>query len=753
MRGPRPSRVAAGLAGAAVLASSVAPSATAVPKRVEPTARVDPFVGTGGSPPWSSGDTTPSAARPFGMVQVGPDTTTDGDSGRPSRNASGYSADDGLLRGFSATHLSGAGCPAFGDVPVLPWTGELPADPGTATVALGDQRAGPGWYHATLGNGVRTSITAADRAGLVVHRFPSGQEARLLVKASGSLSGADDPRVSFPSRREVAVSVTGGGFCGSPGSYRVHVLLRFDRPVADRGRWGGASPGAWVGFGDAGGAVRTQVAVSFVDADGARRNLDASGIGWSYPAARDAAGRVWRRELGRVAVAGGDPAEETLLRTALYHVLLHPTLLSDADGRYPGLDGRVHEVRGDRRQYTAISGWDAYRTQLPLLAWIRPDVASEVVRSLLRDGHQGGWVPRWPLVASYTGVMNGDSGAPMIAAVQAFGGRDFPLEEAVHLLTRQADTTDGAPGQGWFQPRPGLADYLRLGYVPDVLTGDGPRTHGASATLEYAVDDFALSRLAAAAGRPALAHRMLGRSGSWANLFDPDRRMIVPRDDQGAFAGPGYDPATCCVGFEEGNAVQYTWMVPHDLTALLSGMGSRDDVLDRLDAFFERLDAGAGSPYAWLGNQPSFATPWTYLWLGAPTRTQDVVARARATLWSDAPAGLPGNDDLGSMSAWYVWASLGLYPLVPGTADVGLGTPAFPDVVVRPSAGPATRIIRRGDGPHVGSVSVDGTPRTASWLPFGPRDRPRRVVVRTTAEADPPWGTAPGDLPPSYPAP
>jgi putative alpha-1,2-mannosidase len=189
------------------------------------------------------------------------------------------------------------------------------------------------------------------------------------------------------------------------------------------------------------------------------------------------------------------------------------------------------------------------------------------------------------------------------------------------------------------------------------------------------------------------------------------------------------------------------------MAGLLAALGAPDDVARRLDDFHAELNAGAGRPHAWLGDQVSFATPWAYLWLGRPARTQDVVARARHELWSLRPDGLPGNEDLGSLSAWYVWASLGLYPLTPGTADVGLATPAFPDVTVRPLGGPATRIVRLGSGAHVASVSVDGRPRGAPWLPFGPGARPARLEVRTTDAADPAWGTGPGDAPPSYPTP
>ena len=645
------------------------------------------------------------------------------------------------------------------------WDG-CPDAPAAATAGFShdDERAGAGWYRTELTNGISVSLAAADRGGLATFRFPAGARARLLVKASGGLAGTRRARLAFPSRREVAVTATSGGFCGSPGRYRIHVLVRFDRAVTKRGTWGarprnngsvsGPGVGGWVAFGRQGGALRAQIGVSFVDVAGARRNLESARTGWSFARLRDTASAAWARELHRVEVTGGSLREQRLFDTALYHVLLNPMTVSDADGRYPGFDGRVHRVARGHRQYTALPGWDAYRTHLPLLAWLRPDVASDAVGSLQRAGAQAGWLPRWPLVASYTGIMNGDSAAPMIASAYAFGARAFSLPAAVNQLSRQARVTDGAPGQGWFQPRPGLADYLRLGYVPNTTPERGwPQPHGASTTIEYAVDDFAVSRLAAAAGQDDVAREFRQRSGSWRSLLDPGRGLLLPRDAAGSFPEPAYDPGGCCNGFQEGNAVQYSWAVPQDMAGLLAGLGPRDEVLRRLTDFHSHLNSGAGVPYAWLGNQPSFATPWAYLWLGEPTRTQDVVARARRDLWAPGPDGLPGNEDLGSLSAWYVWASLGLYPLTPGSADVGVSTPAFADVTVRPRGGAVTRIVRGGAGAHVQAVLVDGAPRSASWLPFGPGTRPARLDIATTDAVDLTWGTQPADVPPSYPAP
>jgi predicted alpha-1,2-mannosidase len=715
---------------------------------------VDLFIGSGGTPPFFSGNTHPAASRPFGMVQLGPDTTAD-PGGTPSAGASGYRSDDPLLRGFSPTHVSGAGCPTFGDVPILPMVGALPADPGGATVALdrGSERASPGRYGVRLANGVSASMAADDHSGVLRFAFAGTGRARVLVKADGSLAGTTSSSVRILNRREVAVRATSGGFCGSPNSYRVYVLLRFDEPFGRHGTWrggeGAGQGGAWVNV-DKDRVARIQVGVSFVNIRGARTNLEADDPGWSVPRLGTEATGVWDDALDRVRTRGGTAVERRLFDTALYRVFQHPSTISDADGRYPGFDGKVHRLRHGERQLSAISGWDYYRTQAPLLAWIRPDVAAQMVRSLLRDARQGGRLPKWPLVADETHIMNGDSAAPAIAATYAFGGRDFDLDEVVTRLARQGDLVRHENG---YEPRSGLSDLLALGYVRDpVLERGAELSHGASTTLEYAVDDFAISRLAAAAGQAQLAARYGQRSGAWRALVDPSRQQLVARDASGAFPPPEVDGTSCCIGFEEGNPLQYTWGgVPQDQRGLLTSLGTPSEVADRLDTFFTQLNAGGG-PNAWLGNQPSFATPWDYYWLGSPARGQDVVARARAELWSTGPEGLPGNDDLGALSAWYVWTSLGLYPVTPGTANVALGVPSFTRITVRPSAGGTTRIVRTGAGTHVGGVSVDGAPLDATWLALGPRRRTRTISIATTGVANPAWGTDPGEGPPSYPA-
>lgn len=743
----RSRRRACALAALLALTGAPVPTARAAP---------DPFVGTTGPRPWFSGNTTPAAARPFGMVQLGPDTTASHDARVRSASPSGYDGGDRRLRGFSATHLSGAGCAVLGDAPILPLVGRRPKHPRRATVGIDPttERAAPGRYRVRTGQGVLARLAATERAGLASFRFPTGRAGTVVVSSSASLGGDARARTRVVDDRTLAVAVDAPGLCGFVTSYRVWLRFEFNRPWRDSGMWGarrakrtavGRDSGAWVTFAPRHARrLAVRIGVSFTDAAGARRNLRRDLPHFDVARAERRAAAAWRTELDRVRVTGGSADERRVLGTALYHALLHPTLASDVDRRYRGFDGRVHRVPRGRRLYTAIGGWDVYRTQLPLLGWLRPDVAGDVVESLVRAGREGGWVPRWPFLGRYTGIMNGDSAAPSIAAAVAFGASGVRLDAAVDLLVRQARPSDRAPGQGWFVARPGLEGYLADGYVPaDTRERLLDWSVSGSTTLEYAVDDFALARLAERAGRSAVAAELHARSASWRNLYNPAENMLTARTADGS-------PQPCCDGFQEGSAAQYTWFVPHDMAGLVDLLGGPAEVLDRVQDFHTELNTG-GTRRAWLGNQHGFATPWVPHWLGRPDVSSDLVARARAELWTTGSGGLPGNDDLGSLSAWYVWASLGLYPLIPGTAVLGITAPAFDRIEVRPLGRTPTVISRSGAGDHVFGVEVDGTPTSHSWLDVA-SGYPAEITVLTTDAPAPAWGTGAGDLPPSYPA-
>jgi predicted alpha-1,2-mannosidase len=726
---------------------------------LDPVALVNPFVGTSGTQQGGPIDTFPGADVPFGMVQWSPDT--------PSQNAGGgYEYGDRAITGFSLTHLSGPGCNVFGDFAALPTIGTI-TDPTHALQSFShaNEQAQPGWYAVKLDDGVQVALTVSPRTGLGSFTFPASTQANLLVNASSDQAGVFDARVRIVGDDEILGSATSGGFCGMPDQFTVYVAERFDRAFTSYGTWrgaqlsagsrlaGGPGSGAWVTF-DASRdpVVKVKVAISYVSVDGALANMKAENRNWDLTSMRAAAVQMWRNVLGRVTVAGGSPAEQATFYTALYHTLLHPNVYSDADGRYRGFDGRVHRVRRGHIEYANYSDWDIYRTEMPLLALIDPDRASDMAQSLVDAAEQGGSLPRWALVNAPTSVMGGDSVDPVIAGAYAFGARDFDARAAVAEMVRGASDLTAAPEDGWYVERPELADYLQRGYIVNShTTSVAPVPNGASETLEYALDDFSIAQLAAVVHEPAVYRRFMLRSSNWANLLDTATGSIAPRSGDGAFMQTPIEDSGQS-GFQEGNAAQYTWLVPQDLRDLTAGLGGASAVRARLDAFFTQLDAGQNEPYAWLGNEPSLGTPWIYLSAGEPFRAQEIVRKALLTLYADTPAGLPGNDDLGTMSAWYVWCAIGLYPQNPAVRVLDVGSPLFSHVAIQAPHGPTITIDApdtADDAPYVQSLQLNGHATQRTWI-----DLPSsgNVALSFTLGTQPnkTWGTAPEDAPPSY---
>ncbi|WP_342342524.1 GH92 family glycosyl hydrolase [Streptacidiphilus jiangxiensis] len=718
----------------------------------DPTALVNPFVGTGRGGRWVGRiDTFPGATVPFGMVQWSPDTPSRPDGG-------GYAYGDSAVRGFSLTHLSGPGCPIAGDVPVLPLAGGAPARPAAATVPLDHRRetARPGYYAVTAA-GVRTELSATTHTGSARFTYPRGASSGvLLVDAAGGATATSGALVRAVGDRELIGQVTSGHFCGAPHATTLHFAFRSDRPFRTA-LWPatrhGAAPGATLTFDTRRDPfVRLQVGLSYVDAAGAEANLQAEASSWDVHAVAGRAREDWRRALDAIRVDGGSRARRATFYTALYHSLLHPATFSDADGRYRGFDGQVHQVPAGHVQYADVSGWDVYRCQIPLLAWLFPGRADDLANSLLADADQGGWLPKWPYADGYTGVMNGDPSDAVLAEIQALGDQGFDAGHALQLMVHGAEDLGDPPGQGWYVERPGEARYLQLGYVPNDHTDSTSHVHnGASTTLEYAVADFAISRLAASVGDTDTAGRFRDRSRNWHNLFDPATGYLRPRDGSGAFPpGPALDlhDGRAQDGFQEGNAAQYLWMVPHDLPALVDSLGGAGRANSRLDAYFTRLNAGPGEPYHWQGNEPGFGTPWLYDSTGRPDRTQTVVRAILDQLFADTPDGEPGNDDLGAMSSWYVWAALGLYPQTPGTPTLALSTPLFPRAVVHRGGRADLTITTHGSGPHIAALTRDGSPSHSTWTDALATDR---LDYTLTTDRTPSWGTDSSDAPPAYP--
>jgi predicted alpha-1,2-mannosidase len=728
---------------AALLAAAVLPglSASADPAGAvlvaDPAAAVNPFIGTA-----ADGNDFPGADAPFGMVQWSPDTSSRPDGG-------GYAYDDSAITGFSLTHLSGPGCRAAGDIPVLPTVGQV-STAATDSFSHHGETASAGYYRAALGNGVAVELTATTRTGMARFRFPPGARDNLIFRLAGSQR--DDWATTFTvmSRTEVQGSATSGNFCGTGNSYTVYFDMQFSQPFTRSATYGSGLAGpeaAALTFGTSGGRpLLAKAGISYVSAANARLNLAAENPGWNFSRTRDHTSAAWNALLGRIRVGGGSPEQQSIFYTALYHSLLHPNVFSDANGQYEGIDGAVRAVdAGHAAFYTNFSGWDIYRTQAQLEALVAPGVASDAAQSMLDDYAQGGALPKWTQNNTETYIMVGDPADAVLADYYAFGARHFDARTA--LTDMVAEATRPGP------IRPGLSYLDRLGYLPiDGDYGCCNYYEPVSTTLEYNTDDFAISALAGELGQRQDQSMFRSRAQDWRHLLNPVSRLDQRREADGSWASE-FDP-DATTGFVEADSVVYTGMVPFNVAGLTRAKGGRAAMSAYLDTALRSFTGARGS--AWLGNEPSLELPWEYDYLGEPARTQEMVRQVQEQIWADAPDGAgDGNDDLGGLSAWYVWSALGLYPMTPGTADLALGSPVFPRSVITLSSGRALVILGAGAAPGAPYVQA-ATWGGRSWnRAYAPRTAltsggTLRFTLGTGPAAD--WAAGTGAAPPSYDA-
>ena len=767
----RSRRGAAALLAAALLVSAML--ASAAPTSYEPPAfvanpaeHVDTLIGTG-----NGGETVgeinnfPGASVPFGMVQYSPDTVD---------NYAGYADANGQATGFSMTHAS-VGCAAFGDISMLPTTSTIGSEPWDASeeIAHDHSEVGvPGYYTVRFpATGVTAELTATTRTGVGRFRYPRNRPARFYVRSGGSLGGnsADNIQIG-DDNTTITGSATSGGFCGKNNVYTVYFAMKFSKPFTSFGTWDGysvfagehsayssyqGSSGGYVEF-PAGSELEVRTALSYVDVDGARKNLDEAAE--SFDDVRAAASTQWNTMLSRIKVAGFDEDDIVTFYTALYHSLLNPNVFNDADGRYIGFDGDIHTVAKGHTQYANFSDWDTYRGVAGLQGLVFSQQASDMAQSLVNDAEQSGSYPRWALANTATAEMTGDSVVPLIVNFYAFGAKDFDVKTALHYMLDAA--TEGGVGRNGYVERPEIDTYLRRGYLPLPTTSCHGSFPAASISLEWSVDDFAISQFADALGDSATAGEFQDRAQYWQNLFNPTTHSISPRNALGFFpAGPAVvPPGEGCfsqVGFDEGNAEQYVWYVPQNIAGLVTALGGRQAVADRLDRFTQHLNVGPVEPYLWAGNEPGFAVPWLYNYVGQPWKTQELVDRVRSTLFSPTPDGEPGNDDLGAMSAWYVWAALGLYPSVPGTSTLTVNTPLFDRVEI---ALPADKFIRMSapgaSGHHrmqyISGLHIDGRSTDKTYLPESIIRSGGELAFSLSTKPNKAWGTADSSAPPSF---
>jgi predicted alpha-1,2-mannosidase len=758
---------------------------------------VDPFTGTGvqQGAPYGGGDTFPGADVPFGMMQWSPDTE--------SYAPGGYWYYDNRIMGFSLTHLNGAGCGVYSDIPFMPYVGTVTDSPATdpsryiSTFSHTNESAAAGYYQVKLDNGVNTELTATQRSGAGRFTYPQGQTATMLVNVSGSINGVSDAQANI-SNNTISGWATSGGFCGANDVYRVYFWAQFSQPFATVGTWhnnivtqGGSSTqgssqvapavhkvmtaqaqvhkgvtnaqtvqtaqshpnvsvsgpgsGAFVTF-DTGksAAITAAVGLSFVSIDNAKANVSQEDPKENFDLVHQQATQTWNNWLGEIQVSGGTATQLANFYTAMYHALLQPNVFSDVNGQYIGFDGRIHSVAQGHAQYANFSGWDIYRSEAQLLAFLAPSQASDIAQSMVNDYVQSGMLPKWSLANAETYVMVGDPADPILADIYAFGGTNFDTQTALSAMIQEATQTNNI--------RPGLNYLENLGYDPLVGNYGCCNFYGpASTTLEYNAADFAIGAFAQALGDTANYQKFVTRSQDWENLLNVADSYLEPRYQDGSFQSP-YDP-TSGNGWVEGDGAQYNWMVPFNLAGLFASLGGNSKVVPRLDSFFTQLNGGPNSPYAFLGNEPTVETPWEYDYAGAPYKTQNVVRQIVNTLYMPGPGGMAGNDDLGEMSSWYVFAALGMFPETPGTANLVLASPLFPSMTVHRPSGQVIQINAPGASAttyYVQSLEVNGKSSTQPWLPpsFIANGGTLNYTLASTANTS--WGAASADAPPSY---
>jgi predicted alpha-1,2-mannosidase len=793
------SRVLAGAVGA-LLAVALAPAPRAgatAPLVTDPVRYVDPFIGTA-----HDGNTWPGATRPFGMIAWSPTSTTGDQTSTGAAN--GYSYNVTKLRGFSLTHVNGAGCNpgAAGDVPIMPYVGAVDTSPTAdttdakyaATFSHANESASPGRYTVGLDNGVRSDLAVSTRAGVGDFTFPTGSAANLLFRTSNSLNGSENAEITIdPATRTVSGSVLTGAFCGRRGNgggannpdrrsyYRLYFSAVFDQDFSRTGTWqnatvtpggttasggegyltgadrAGKGSGGWVGFDTASnGNVHMRVGISYVSLAGAAANREAEApAGATVATVAEASRAAWNTELERIQVGGGTDARYTAFYTSVYHALMQPQTLNDLDGRYLGADLQVHTlVPGQQAAYGTFSGWDQYRAQIQLLGLLRPDVAGDMAQSMIAFAAQNGGIwDRWLHLGAPTHVMTGDPAAPTLATWYAQGVRNFDAGSALDSLYRQATVQNkdalsdtGCPGQCLGQ-RPTLNTYLALKYAAnDICHCWG----GAAETLENSVADFSLAMWAQRAGRTDLYRALLPRGDYWKNTYNPAVGYQAPRRADGSWQ-TGYTPSSDA-GFAQGSSAQYTWMVPQDVSGLATAMGGPAAAATRLDGFFHddhgnwAVTGGSALRYD-PTNEPDIHVPWLYNGLGQPWKTQATVRQIVDTAYGVGPSGLPGNDDLGTMSAWYVFAAIGMFPQVPGRAEMLIGSPVFTTVVLTRSSGVTLTVNANSTDPYVQSVKLGGSALSRSWLPESFVQRGGTVTFTLAATPNTTWATAAADLP------
>lgn len=723
----------------------------------QPADYVNPFIGastsTGKAGTYHGlGKTFPGAATPFGMVQLSPNTITGGDNG------SGYSYEHTTIEGFAFTQMSGVGW--YGDLGnflVMPATGPLQTAAGKESAPQQggyrssydkrSEQASAGYYSVQLTkHHIKTELSAAPHSGMIRFTFPAHQQSRIQIDLARRVGGTsvlqyvkvvDDHTIEGWMR----CTPDGGGWGNGDGkaNYTVHFYAQFSKPLKKVGIWSADIPDNWprkreniesdeyqkriseagimeglkekegkhLGFytefaTHAGEQVLMKAGISLVSIEGAKKNLQAEIKDWNFDLVRKSANKLWNDALGKLSVEGGDDDKKTVFYTALYHTMIDPRAMADVDGRYPGGDHQIHSTKQFTKR-TVFSGWDVFRSQMPLQTIINPVVVNDMVNSLveLADQTNNKYFERWEFFNAYSGCMLGNPAISVVADAYAKGIRNFNVPKALTYAINSSEKF----GNG------------EKGYTSGGLS--------ISHTLEYAYTEWATAKLAGFLGNKEVAKKYLHRSQSYKNIFDSSRQWFRPRKDDGGWEPwPEEGRLKEWYGCMESNPYQQGWFVPHDIPGMVALMGGKDKVLADLNNFFEQVPENMmWNNYYNHANEPVHHVPFLYNRLGAPWLTQKWTRAICDRAYRNSVEGLVGNEDVGQMSAWYVLAASGLHPVCPGETRYEITSPVFNSVRFRLdpqyAIGKTFTIIAKNNSPeniYIQRARLNGKPYTKCYI-------------------------------------
>ena len=664
----------------------------------QPADYVNPFIGTS-----NFGATNPGAIAPRGMVSVSPfnvsgkQNTLEKDSRWLSNP---YVKENIFLTGFSHVNLSGVGCPDLGIILMMPTTGELEIDYLKYGSTYKDEVAKTGYYSTYLDKyDIKAELTATARTGVNRYSFPKGKS-NILINLGLGLTNEQGAMARVVSSTEIEGFRMAGSFCYYKPEevYPVYFVAKFSKPAHAFGVWKKTAKhkgveAQWMGYngktrlfrnykkeivGDSIGTyftynfnqptqVEIKVGISYVSIKNARENLKKETAHLSFDKVYEETSSRWNKLLSKIKVEGGTKNDKTIFYTALYHTLIHPNILNDTNGEYPKMTTR-ETGKTDGTRFTVFSLWDTYRNLHQLMSLVYPKQQSDMVKSMLDIYDESGWLPKWELNATETTTMVGDPAGIVLADTYLKGIQDFDIEKAYKAMVKSADQLDNNP------LRPGIKDYIEKGYI---TTDNGGSV---STTEEYNVADFSIALLAKELGKKEDYKRFSKRSISYRKLFDKNLKLLRPRKPDGTWYEP-FNPMaganfTKNIGFIEGNAWQYSFMLAHDIKGLIKLMGGKKSFVNQLQKVFDTNQFD-------MANEPDIAYPYLFNYAkGDEWRGQKIVKELVYKYYKNIPAGLPGNDDTGTMSAWLIYSMMGIYPVSPSEPKYTITTPMFDKITI-----------------------------------------------------------------------